>query len=90
MKSKQQIAKERIDILFQQAKENSEMADRYVEIARKIAMKSRLSIPAKYKRMFCKYCHTYFQKGNYKIRLKKGNKHYWCLTCKKLVRIPYK
>lgn len=90
MKTKQQIAKERIEILFQQAKENSKMADRYVQLARKIAMRARIPIPTKYKRKFCKFCHTYFQKGNYKIRLKKGKKHYWCLACKKLVRIPYK
>lgn len=90
MKSKQQIAKERIDILFKQVKLEPEMANRYVELARKIAMKARISIPSKYKRMFCKYCNTYFQKGNYKIRLKKGTKHYWCLTCKRLTRVPYK
>ena len=42
------------------------------------------------KRKFCKHCKTYFQKANYKIRLKKGKKHYWCLTCKKLTRVPYK
>ena len=90
MKSKQQIAKERIEILFREAKKEPEMADRYVQLARKIAMKARISIPAEYKRKFCKSCKTYFQKGNYKIRLKKGKKYYHCLTCKKITVIPYK
>ena len=90
MKSKKQIAKERIEILFREAKKEPKLANRYVQIARKIAMKSRIPIPTKLKRKFCKFCHTFFQKGNYKIRLKKGKKHYWCLTCKKLTRVPYK
>ncbi len=90
MKTKQQIAKERIEILFKQAKLEPKMANRYIQLARKIAMKARISIPKELKRKFCKHCKTYFQKANYKIRLKKGKKHYWCLTCKKLTRVPYK
>ncbi len=90
MKSKQQIAKERIEILFKQAKENPKLANRYVQLARKISMKARTPIPAKFKRKFCKHCKTYFQKSNYKIRFKKGKKHYHCLTCKKFIRVPYK
>jgi ribonuclease P protein subunit RPR2 len=87
---KQQIAKERIEILFKQAKLEPEMANRYVQIARKLAMKARISLPTEYKRKFCKHCKTYFQKENYKIRFKKGKKQYHCLTCKKTTAIPYK
>ena len=90
MKTKQQIAKERIEILFKQAKENPKLANRYVQLARKISMKARTPIPAKLKRKFCKHCKTYFQRANYKIRLKKGKKNYWCLSCNKLTRVPYK
>ncbi|MBU2564846.1 MAG: ribonuclease P protein component 4, partial [Candidatus Thermoplasmatota archaeon] len=37
-------------------KHNMDRADRYVELARKIGMRYNVSIPAKYKRRFCKHC----------------------------------
>ena len=90
MKNKKEIAKERIEILFEQAKIEPKFANRYIQLALRLAMKARIPIPTKLKRKFCKHCKSYFQKGNYKIRLKKGVKHYWCNSCKKLTRIPFK
>lgn len=89
-----EIAKERINILFEQAefrfKKNPELSDRYVEIARKISMKYKVKIPAKFKRRFCKHCHKYFVPGvNSRVRLTNGKIVYYCNSCKKYMRIGY-
>jgi ribonuclease P protein subunit RPR2 len=95
-KSKQkEIAKERIEILFEQAKlqfpKNKSLANRYVTLARKLAMKVRVRIPQEYKRKFCKHCHKYLQPGiNSRTRTRDGKVIISCLECKKFMRIPIK
>ena len=84
------IAKERIDILFSEAAKTKDTAlqNRYVELARKIGMRYNVKLPSKYKRLFCRYCHTYFNTG-FKRRLSKGNIIIEC-KCGKVNRFPYK
>jgi len=57
-----QIAKERIQILFVQAKKefkkNLERSRRYVELARKIGLRYNVRLPKELKRKFCKNCNT--------------------------------
>ena len=71
------IARERIDILFKLARkeynrDRKELANRYVFIARKIAMKSNISIPVEHKKSFCKKCGSYWVMGkNVTKRIKK-------------------
>lgn len=84
------IAKERIEQLFLQAEKRRDMANRYVSLARKIAMKVKEKIPLKYKRRFCKYCHNYFNKDNSRVRITKGKVVISCFECKKFTRIPLK
>ncbi|MFH1456204.1 MAG: ribonuclease P [archaeon] len=89
------IAKERITILFQQAdkvfSKNKGLANRYVTLARKISMKSKVRIPSELKRKFCKHCYHYFKPSvNVRIRTQKGKLVYYCLNCKKFTRIPLK
>lgn len=84
------IAKERIEQLFLQAEKNREMANRYVSLARKIAMKIKVKIPLKYKRRFCKYCYKYFNKDNSRVRITRGKVVISCFECKKFTRIPLK
>ncbi|MBS3171307.1 ribonuclease P [Candidatus Woesearchaeota archaeon] len=95
MKSKKQIAKERINELFKKAKEifheNPNLSDRYVEIARKIAMKAQVSIPSNLKKKFCKKCNIYLVPGkNLRIRTRNKKLIYYCLKCKNIMRYPYK
>jgi len=87
---KQKIARERIDKLFEQAEKTTsqKLANRYVDLARKIAMKVNLRMPRKYKRKFCKHCYNYFRKGNYRVRTRNGKIVYYCFKCKKYTRIP--
>ena len=88
------IAKERIDILFENAKKefskDPELSNRYVALARKIAMKYRTRIPRELKRRFCKHCYVYLVPSkNCRIRTREGKVVYYCLNCKKYMRFPY-
>jgi ribonuclease P protein subunit RPR2 len=88
------IASERVLILFNQAElkfhEDSSLSDRYVQLARKIAMKYKVKIPREFKRRFCKSCFRYLVPGaNCRVRLCKSKVVYTCLNCKNMTRISY-
>ncbi|MBI2105792.1 ribonuclease P [Candidatus Woesearchaeota archaeon] len=90
-----EIAKHRIKKLFSEADKifpnNKKLADRYVELARKIAMKINLSIPKSLKRKFCKHCNSYLKPGvNSRIRIHKSRVIIYCQNCRKYTRIPLK
>ena len=63
----QLIAKERIKKLFEQGVEmfntDSRFSDRYIELARKIAMKLNIPFLKSQKRKFCKHCKSYLVPG---------------------------
>ena len=91
----QEIAMERINILFNEAKkafrEEPEFSNRYVRLARKIAMKYKIKIPSKLKRQFCKKCLAYLVPGvNLRVRAKKGHMVYCCQNCRHVMRVGYK
>ena len=92
-KKQKEIAKERINVLFQQAKENyktnKSLSNRYVTLARKLAMKVRLRMPKEHKRRFCKHCYKYLMPGdNCRVRTRDGKVIISCFECKKFTRIP--
>ena len=89
------IARERIKILFEQAdkifKKSPKLSNRYVELARKIAMKVNYRLPKYLKRKFCKHCYSYLKPGvNSRIRIHKNKVIIYCKDCKKYTRIPLK
>ena len=91
----QKIALERIKILFEQSRKNfsldPKLSNRYVKLARKIAMRYKVNIESKYKRQYCKHCHTYFMPSKTcRVRTKNGKLIYYCLNCKKFSRFMYK
>lgn len=88
------IALERINILFKEAravfKEDKELSNRYVGLARKIAMKYKVRISSELQKQFCKHCYKFLMPDiNCRIRLKDGKVVYYCLECKKFMRFPY-
>ena len=90
----QKIASERISILFNEAKkafrEEPELSNRYVRLARKIAMKYKVKMPPHLKRRFCKKCLHYLVPGiNLRVRTKKGHLVYFCQNCRHVMRIGY-
>ena len=92
--SQKTIAKERIKVLFQQAKKifkkDKKLANRYVKLARELAMKYKVSIAPELKRKFCKHCYSYLVPSvNARIRTRAGKVVYYCMECKHYMRFPY-
>ena len=93
MKNKEKVkelALEKIIHLFNEARSNPSMADRYVELARKIGMKFNVPIPRELKRKFCRHCNSYFQKSNYRIRTRNKMIVYTCFKCRKYTKFKIK
>jgi ribonuclease P protein subunit RPR2 len=98
MNQTQKIAKKRIHNLFNLAKkvihENPDLAQRYVQIARKIAMKTRTKIPKEYRSLICKKCKSFILPGiNCRIRIQQNREPHMvitCLSCGGHSRIPLK
>ena len=93
-KKLKEIALERIIILFERAeemfKEDARLSNRYVSIARKIAMKYKVKMPRELKRSYCKHCLSYLKPGtNCRVRVQRGKVTYYCLNCKHFMRFPY-
>ncbi len=86
------IAKERVKVLFSEAEQifpkNPVRANRYVELARKLAMKVNIRLPKKYKRQFCKHCYSFLASANSTTRIRDGKVVIYCKECKKYTRIP--
>ena len=91
-----QIARQRVHVLFQQAKStyraNPQLAQRYVETARKIAMSARMRLPAAFKRQICKNCNAFLVPGeSSRVRIKPRREPHVVITCLKCghqTRIP--
>jgi len=89
------VAKNRIKFLFQHAKEvfrqDSSLADKYVKMARRIAMKYKIRLPSSIKKRFCKHCRRYLVPGiNSRVRLHKHRLIYYCMGCRHYMRFPVK
>ncbi len=88
------IAGERIDILFNLAEEealihNLHRADRYVELARKIGMRYNVRIPRRYRKRYCKHCHSYFLPSvNCRVRIRGNRIVIFCENCGNYTRMP--
>ena len=95
--SNKEIAKERIEILFSEAKKQAlngrlDLCNRYVFIARKLSSKYTVQIPRELRRQFCHSCYHYLYPGiNCKVRTNKLTQsvEYDCSNCGKINRYPY-
>ena len=95
-KEYKEIALERINILFREADavfhEDRTLANRYVQLARKIGMKLNVVIPKELKPRFCRKCGEFLVYGvNAKHRLDTTQKIviYTCLACGNERKVPY-
>ncbi len=79
------IARERIDYLIERALEyrsiDYELARRYIELAKKIAMKYRVRLRPEQRRVFCKGCLYPYRSDRMRVRIKKGRVIVTCLNC---------
>jgi ribonuclease P protein subunit RPR2 len=81
-----QIAKDRIAILFAQAKKvgrsNPKLAVEYVDSARRIAMAAKIRLPLEFRRGTCKECNSLFVHGvNCRVRVKQKREPHVLVTC---------
>ncbi|MDY6766100.1 MAG: ribonuclease P protein component 4 [Candidatus Nanohaloarchaea archaeon] len=88
------IARERIALLFDQAAEafpeHRDRADRYVELAHRIAQALTIPLPEQYRDRYCTDCHSYLQPGkNARIRVDDGVRRLTCEECGATHRVPY-
>ena len=95
-KKRKTIAQRRIEKLFKLAEQNAEinrldLANRYIEIARKISMRYLLPISNEYKQSYCKHCYSYLKPSiNCRIRIHNKRIIIYCNNCRKFTRRPYK
>jgi len=90
------IAMQRVQTLFRLAKEtfheDPSLAQRYVDMARKIAMAAKVRLPKEYRRQVCRYCKGFILPGvNCRVRIKQRREPHLvitCLNCGKQMRIP--
>jgi len=85
------IALERIHTLFEQASKTKDqkLADRYVQLARKIQTRLKVRMPAELRYKYCKKCGSYWHQGTVRIRTREGKVVFTCLVCKTIRRKPY-
>jgi ribonuclease P protein subunit RPR2 len=96
MKNKRKLkktAREHVKSLFSQAAAATSklMKNRYVHLARKMAMRHKTGLSKDQKRQFCKHCYAHldFSKGD-RVRIHKSRVIMFCSSCKKHTRIPVK
>ncbi|HEX3001905.1 MAG TPA: ribonuclease P protein component 4 [Methanoregula sp.] len=85
------IAHERISELFGQAKMafagHPERSNRYVALARKIAMRQRVRIDREFRRQYCHHCYAFLVPGsNMRVRVHSGYVIVTCGSCNKKMR----
>lgn len=89
------MAEQRIQRLFELAAkaypQRPDLANRYVDIARRISMRHRVGIPGELKKRVCKECGSFLVPGeNSRVRLDGRNIVISCLVCGAVKRYPYK
>ncbi|MBS7647661.1 ribonuclease P [Candidatus Bathyarchaeota archaeon] len=92
------IAKQRVQTLFHSAieihKEDPQLAQHYVDIARRVAMAAKVRLPTEYRRMVCRHCKGFILPGtSCRVRIKQRREPHvviTCLKCGRHMRIPLK
>ena len=86
------IAKERIAILFDEARtiagDDKKLANRYVELARRIGMRYNVRLPGELKKHVCKKCKSYLAPSTARFSTKNKILRIQCLACKRINRYP--
>jgi ribonuclease P protein subunit RPR2 len=84
--SVKQIARQRIQILFGQAKKvnrtNPELSTQYIALAKRIAMAAKIRLPLEFRRQTCKKCNSLFMFSfNCRVRVKPKREPHVVMTC---------
>jgi ribonuclease P protein subunit RPR2 len=98
MRETKQTALNRIHVLFRLAREtiheNPELAQRYVDIARRISMTTKVRLPVEFRRQVCRHCKGFVLPGaNCRVRIQRRPEPHLvvtCLLCGESARFPLK
>jgi ribonuclease P protein subunit RPR2 len=88
------IARERMELLMEQADHAAlegkmDMADRYVDMARRIGMRYNVRFSPEHRRRFCRACYRYLLPGSTsRTRMSRGRVVTTCLRCGHIMRRP--
>lgn len=86
-----QAINELISLAKEYIKKDKKLSDRYVFLARKIAMSQQIRLPSELKKQFCKHCYSYLLPGfNCKVRVSNNCVIYHCPYCNKMGKIRIK
>lgn len=80
-------------ILFREAENRPEYAERYLELAERIGMRTETPIPQDLRKKYCSECYSMLKPGgNCRVRVNSENKTvgYKCLECGNTARHGYK
>lgn len=91
-----EVALQRIERLFSLAEkvyhERPALAQRYVDLARRIAMRVRLPLPREFRRRVCRSCGAFLVPGSSsRVRVRQRREPHvsiTCLRCGRIYRIP--
>ena len=94
-KQQKRLALDEITTILDKAKEvfdrKPDLAHKYAKKARRTSLKYKLKLPLEFKRRICKNCYSFLVPGkNLRVRTHRGHVVYYCLECKKFMRIGYK
>lgn len=90
------IARERIEVLFRLAEKavlrgQRARADRYAQLARRIAMRYNLSLPTSHRRRVCRSCGAYLDPGGgARVRVRPTRVVVTCRACGRVYRYPFR
>jgi ribonuclease P protein subunit RPR2 len=92
-KEQKAIGRERIEVLFEQAGKSfpkePARAHRYVQMARKMAMRYNIRMPKAFKRKYCRGCGKFLVPGkNSTVRTARKSVTVKCLECGHVMRFP--
>lgn len=91
-----EVALQRIERLFSLAeevyREEPALAQRYVDLARRVAMRAQLSLPREFRRRVCRGCGAFLVPGwSSRVRVRQRREPHvsiTCLRCGRTYRIP--
>ena len=90
------VARERIADLFALAERearngNGTLADRYVQLARRIGMRYNVRLLPEFSELYCRGCSSFWVEGtSVHTRLRSGRRVRTCLRCGRERRVPYR
>jgi ribonuclease P protein subunit RPR2 len=87
-----EIAETRISKLMEMSEEQASFGDmdlarRYVELARRISMRTKTKIPKEH--IYCRACLTPMAQGTFRVRLRNRRVVMRCAECGSVKRVPY-